>query len=100
MLQLQRSGRRIGKKTQQVPRCSHQHLKLVELHRFRGREIDFQLAFYILENAAILEKMIVQPSNYMTRKEIKNCTQILESKLPQGVELVIGSLYVSDYKHG
>lgn len=67
---------------------------------FRGREIDLQLAFYIFENAAILGKMIVEPSNYMTRKEIRNCTQMLESKLPQGVELVIGSLYVSDYKHG
>ncbi|ESR66164.1 hypothetical protein CICLE_v10008333mg [Citrus x clementina] len=99
-LELQSSGRRIGKKTQQVPRCSHQHLKLVELHMFRGREIDLQLAFYIFENAAILGKMIVEPSNYMTRKEIRNCTQMLESKLPQGVELVIGSLYVSDYKHG
>lgn len=91
LLQIWNNGRRIGKKRHQISKHSHQHLKLVELQGFNGREIDFELAFYVFENATMLEKMIIKPSGSRKRTTLKNSTNMLKAKLPRGVKLTVGS---------
>ncbi|KAH9652974.1 F-box domain-containing protein [Citrus sinensis] len=89
IVQFDYNGYKVGRR-RKVPRHSHQHLKLVELHGFLGRPIDLELAFYILENAMTLEKMVVNRTNYSFGcGNAKDCTKLREAKLRQGVELLV-----------
>lgn len=91
--QLNDHGRRLGKKRQQFPKYSHQHLKVVELHGFLGRQFDVELAQYLFQNATMLEKLIIEPSRYVRKKVLRNCVKMLEAKVPHSVKLIVGSLY-------
>lgn len=71
----------------------HQHLKVVELHEFRWFQIDPEIAFFIFRNAKVLEKMIIKPSSSRRKRALKHCANMLKDKLPQGVDLVVGSLW-------
>ncbi|XP_038696480.1 F-box/LRR-repeat protein At3g58900-like isoform X2 [Tripterygium wilfordii] len=51
-------GRRIQQK---LPRCPHQCLKVVEIIGFQGCTIDNEFAAYLVENAVMLEKIIIDP---------------------------------------
>lgn len=93
ILQLNDHGRRLGKKRQQFPKYSHQHLKAVELHGFLGRQFDVELAQYLFQNATMLEKLTIEPSRYMRKKVLRTCVKMLEAKVPHSVKLVVGSLY-------
>lgn len=92
------SGRR---KVHTFPKCSHQHLKVVEVIGFVGLPFDLELPCYLLENAVRLEKMIVNPTNPLSlgkyweyeddrEKEIaRQYAKKLEERVPQGVEFII-----------
>ncbi|KAK3225954.1 hypothetical protein Dsin_005816 [Dipteronia sinensis] len=85
----------------EFPKCPLEHLKVVEFIGFVGRPIDLELAFYFLENAPMLEKMIVNPtslssvgsyfefedgeSKQAARKRVKQ----LKKRVPQWVQLVV-----------
>ncbi|KAI9174340.1 hypothetical protein LWI28_015792 [Acer negundo] len=89
------------RKLHEFPKCPLEHLKVVEFIGFAGRPIDLELAFYFLENAPMLEKMIVNPtspysvgsyfefedgeSEQAARKRVKQ----LKKRVPQGVQLVV-----------
>ncbi|TXG50390.1 hypothetical protein EZV62_022914 [Acer yangbiense] len=49
------------RKLREFPKCPLEHLKEVEFIGFIGHPIDLELAFYFIENAPMLEKMIVNP---------------------------------------
>ncbi|KAK9278996.1 hypothetical protein L1049_028578 [Liquidambar formosana] len=103
-LQLDWIGPRRRKKLQRAPKCTHQYLKVVEFVGFVGRPIDLELAMYVLENAVMLEKIIVNPNRssffFMENsREVvdseeklaaaRECAKQLKTLLPHGVELVI-----------
>lgn len=90
IVQLEDHGRRLGKKKHRFPNYSHQHLKVAELHGFLGRQVDLQVAFYLLQNATMLGKLIVEPSRYIKKKALRHCVKMLEARLPERVELVVG----------
>ena len=81
-----------------LPKCPHQHLKVVEFIGFVGLPIDLELGFCLLVNATVLEKMIVNPSSLVSvelsypgeaeSKEKRDAKQ-LQAKVAQGVEYVI-----------
>lgn len=85
----------------QLPTCSHQQLKVVELIGFLGLPIELELAFYLLEIATMLEKVIVEPTppsllgtpwvfeDYKKKAAARQRAKKLETRLPRGVELVI-----------
>ncbi|TXG50361.1 hypothetical protein EZV62_022885 [Acer yangbiense] len=95
-------GRNYRRRTiNQFPGFSHQHLKVVEFIGFVGCPVDLELAFYLLENVTMLEKMIVNTTSpflmetysefYNDEKKQVNGKRAkqLKEKVPQGVELVI-----------
>ncbi|XP_071710726.1 uncharacterized protein [Rutidosis leptorrhynchoides] len=68
----------------------HQHLKFVEIVGYYGRKCDFELAAYIIDIARALKKIVIEiPKHYIKKHDARCSAQRLESKLPQGVELVI-----------
>ncbi|KAK9278414.1 hypothetical protein L1049_027979 [Liquidambar formosana] len=101
-LQLTWIGPSRRRKKRNAPKCPiDRHLKVVEFVGFVGRPIDLELAMYVLGNAVMLEKIIINTTSpYLVgtqweseeseeklaaRKRAKQ----LKTKLPQGVELVI-----------
>ncbi|KAK1564459.1 hypothetical protein Q3G72_003722 [Acer saccharum] len=95
-------GRNYRRRTiNQFPGFSHQHLKVVEFIGFVGCPVDLELAFYLLENVTMLEKMIVNTTSpflmetysefYDDEKKQANRKRAeqLKETVPQGVELVI-----------
>ena len=79
-----------------------QHLKVVELLGYYGRRSELELVEYFLENAIVLEKLIIDPrgprnlKSRKTRKEKKqeklarNCAkQQLRGLIPSHVEFSI-----------
>ncbi|KAK3170487.1 hypothetical protein Dsin_032658 [Dipteronia sinensis] len=99
--QLISNGRYRRRTINQFPRLSHQHLKVVEFIGFVGCPVDLELAFYLLENATILEKMSVNPTspfligtyfefyNDEKKQTTRKRTKQLKKRVPQSVELVI-----------
>ena len=74
---------------------------MVEFIGFAGCPFDLELAFYLLENVTMLEKMIVNPTspflmgtyfefydNEKKQTRRKRAEQLKE-RVPQGVELLI-----------
>ncbi|KAK9205525.1 hypothetical protein WN943_015793 [Citrus x changshan-huyou] len=92
VIRIWNNNRTIGEKRHQIPVHFHQHLKVVELHEFRWLQIDPEIAFFIFRNAKVLEKMIIKPSSSRRKRALKHCANMLKDKLPQGVDLVVGSL--------
>ncbi|KDO51624.1 hypothetical protein CISIN_1g014227mg [Citrus sinensis] len=92
VIKIWNNNRTIGEKRHQIPVHLHQHLKVVELHEFRWLQIDPEIAFFIFRNAKVLEKMIIKPSSSRRKRALKHCANMLKDKLPQGVDLVVGSL--------
>ncbi|KAH9726593.1 F-box domain-containing protein [Citrus sinensis] len=92
VIKIWNNNRTIGEKRHQIPVHFHQHLKVVELHEFRWLQIDPEIAFFIFRNAKVLEKMIIKPSSSRRKRALKHCANMLKDKLPQGVDLVVGSL--------
>ncbi|XP_031266910.1 F-box protein At4g09920-like [Pistacia vera] len=71
----------------------HQHLKVVELVGFCGFPVELELAINLLENATLLERMIVElPSAATWSERIRECagesTKMLTDYIPPGVDLV------------
>ncbi|KAK0586262.1 hypothetical protein LWI29_003851 [Acer saccharum] len=89
------------RKLREFPKCPLEHLKEVEFIGFIGRPIDLELAFYFIENAPMLEKIIVNPTcpysvgTYFEfqddKKEqaVRKCVKQLKKRVSQGVQLVI-----------
>ncbi|CAI9105720.1 OLC1v1004718C1 [Oldenlandia corymbosa var. corymbosa] len=50
-----------SRKSENVVQYSVQHLRVVEMHEYRGRSVEIQLVKYLLENAMSLEKIVVDP---------------------------------------
>ncbi|KAK3225961.1 hypothetical protein Dsin_005823 [Dipteronia sinensis] len=85
----------------EFPKCPLEHLKEVEFIGFVGRPIDLELAFYFIENASMLEKMIVNPTSpYLvgsyfefeddeSKKAARKRVKQLNKRVPQGVKLVV-----------
>ncbi|EYU26413.1 hypothetical protein MIMGU_mgv1a006946mg [Erythranthe guttata] len=74
-------------------RSPHNHLKVFKFRGYYGCTNDVELLSYVLENCAVLEKIIIDPNDgihpkeeYIPRKVIK---QKLEPQVPQRIELVI-----------
>ncbi|KAJ0018305.1 hypothetical protein Pint_09638 [Pistacia integerrima] len=71
----------------------HQHLKVVELVGFCGFPVELELAINLLENATLLERMIVElPSASTWSERIRECaresTKTLTDYIPPAVDLV------------
>ncbi|KAH9607070.1 hypothetical protein KSS87_004999 [Heliosperma pusillum] len=68
-------------------------LKTLELVGYVGQPIDLELAFFVLENASMLEEVIVDfflphhPKRIDKKK--KELLVMLQSKLPQGIKLTV-----------
>ncbi|KAL5814009.1 hypothetical protein ACOSQ3_024794 [Xanthoceras sorbifolium] len=89
------------RKLRQFPNCRHEHLKVVEFIGFIGRPIDLELAFYLLENSPVLEKMIVNPTHPLLigsyfefedvkeKQDARKRAKRLQKRVPQGALLVI-----------
>ncbi|KAK3225947.1 hypothetical protein Dsin_005809 [Dipteronia sinensis] len=85
----------------EFPKCPLEHLKVVEFIGFVGRTIDLELAFYFLENAPMLEKMIVNPTSPYSmgsyfefedgerKQAARKHVEQLKKRVPQGVQLVV-----------
>ncbi|KAK2663904.1 hypothetical protein Ddye_002478 [Dipteronia dyeriana] len=85
----------------EFPKCPLEHLKVVEFIGFVGRPIDLELAFYFLENASMLEKMIVNPTcpflmgsyfefeNSESKQAARKRVKQLKKRVPRGVQLVV-----------
>lgn len=75
-----------------ITKCPHKWLKVVKFSGFNGfgSILDNELAMYIIENAVVLEKLIVDLNNATTRRSRarKHVSQ-LEKKLRLGAELII-----------
>ncbi|XP_074319243.1 uncharacterized protein LOC141656302 [Silene latifolia] len=71
-------------------RCSSplKCLKTLEIVGYRGTAVDLELAFFVLENASMLEEIIVDfiPLNDNDKRER---LVMLQMKLPQGVKLTV-----------
>ncbi|KAI9174374.1 hypothetical protein LWI28_016383 [Acer negundo] len=90
-----------NRKLHQFPNCSLEHVKEVEFIGFVGYPIDLELAFYFLENAPMLKKMIVNPTNpYLmgsyfefenskSKQAARKRVKPLKRRVPQWVELVV-----------
>ncbi|XP_074306693.1 uncharacterized protein LOC141641952 [Silene latifolia] len=64
-------------------------LKTLELVGYRGKPVDLELAFFVLENASMLEEIIVDfiiPLNDNVKRER---LEMLQMKIPQGVKLTV-----------
>nr|XP_043610226.1 FBD-associated F-box protein At5g22730-like [Erigeron canadensis] len=90
------------RKVRRVAKHSHQHLEVVEIVGYYGRISDVELAVYFFENAVALQKIVIDPryqvlerisnENFRLKKEkaARSCAKKqLESRTPEGVELVI-----------
>lgn len=66
-------------------------LKMMEVIGFFGHHVDIEFVTYVLENAVILEKVmlhIITENPQQTRSVYKHALQ-LERKLPQGTKLIL-----------
>lgn len=73
----------------QIPKHSHQCLKVLEFVGFSGDPVELELAYYMFENATLLEEMIVEPSEYEPEAQAaRKSAKKLEKMLPPGVKLV------------
>ncbi|KAH9654226.1 F-box domain-containing protein [Citrus sinensis] len=73
----------------QIPKHSHQCLKVLEFVGFSGDPVELELAYYMFQNATILEEMIVEPSEYEPEAQAaRKSAKKLEKMLPPGVKLV------------
>jgi hypothetical protein len=53
----------LERKTREIEsvKCPHNYLKVVEISGYYGGSSDFELAMYFIENATVLEKLIIDP---------------------------------------
>lgn len=73
----------------QIPKHSYQRLKVLEFIGFSGDPVELELAYYMFENATMLEEMIVEPSEYEPEAQAaRKSAKQLEKMLPLGVKLV------------
>ncbi|KAK9278061.1 hypothetical protein L1049_027619 [Liquidambar formosana] len=93
------SPSRIRRKVRRAIRCPHQYLKEVELAGYCRRTSYLGLAVYFIDNAAALEKIIIDPRKQTyDGHPLVTCGLIgargrikrqLKAKVPRGVKLVI-----------
>jgi hypothetical protein len=86
-------------------KCPHYHLKVVEIGGYYCGSSDFELAMYFIDNATILEKIIIDPqypckwysiSSIRTKEEQeleqtrrRGAKRQLEAKVPPRIKLEI-----------
>ncbi|KAK2971351.1 hypothetical protein RJ640_030317 [Escallonia rubra] len=91
----------IGRGVQKATKYLHQQLLVMELAGFVGHSFEFELVFYLLENAVMLEKVIVDPRNYYMigtpcefketkeKQEARKRARKLERRLLPNAKLII-----------
>lgn len=93
--------KRSKRECRKVVNCPLHHLKEVRLYGYYGRTSELELVMYFLENAIVLEKIIIDPKpyNFHIKWEPKESKRVriareyaklqLESEVPSHIELVI-----------
>ena len=86
-----------------VPKCAHEHLKVVVIRGYNGRTSDAELAMYFVEkDVAALQKIKIDPRNLIRDISSRGVVEIkrqetarrhardhIESKIPPQIKLVI-----------
>ncbi|KAG5612580.1 hypothetical protein H5410_023861 [Solanum commersonii] len=92
---------RLKRECRKIVSCPLHHLKVIRLCRYFGRTCEFELVKYFLENAIVLEKIIIDPrsqtvtpvlslSTIEKEQMSRNSSKLqLEGEVPSHIELVI-----------
>ncbi|XVF10632.1 hypothetical protein REPUB_Repub07fG0199400 [Reevesia pubescens] len=92
----------LKRKVRKARKSPHHNLKVVEMTGFVGQTIDTEFCMYLIENAIMLEKIIIDPcplfakggpyeNHYYSEviKAVRDCAEQLKSKYLLGDKLVI-----------